>query len=161
MLLVRCTQNHFIISHSQLCFLGLLLVLASNAAATPLLLSRLSLLHGLILRDFDVLGLDALEDLGGLGGKLALGADAVTVLPEEEGEGKAGHSQEGGDGAGPLVAEIVVHVGGEERECRTKERSKDRVGGQNRGGKDDICALLVYCLSAIGGALNDLQESMR
>ena len=99
----------------------------------------LGLSQGFVLSDGFALGAHPLEDSRSFGGKLALHADSLAVLVEQEGEGHAGKRQEGRDGAGPVVAQIFVHVGGEEGECSTKQGSKDRVGGKDRSGKNDIC----------------------
>lgn len=92
----------------------------------------------MLLRYLDALSLDALENLGSFGGKFAGGADAATIYPEQEWERKASHSEESRDRASPLVAQVIVHVGGEERKNGAKQRPNDRVGGQHGSGEDDI-----------------------
>lgn len=105
--------------------------ISSSTAHATLLLVLLSFGDSLVLCDDDVLGAHALEDGGSLGGKLAPHADALAILVEEEREGHASQGEEGGDGAGPVDAEIFVHVGGEEGESGAKERSEDRVGSED------------------------------
>lgn len=73
-----------------------------------------------------------------LSGELALGADLVAVLVKQEGEGNADQGKEGWDGRGPVNAEVVVHVGGEQRESSTEQRSEHGVGGQDGGGEDSV-----------------------
>jgi len=83
-----------------------------------------------------VLGLlDATGHVGAEGGREGtLGSDLVSVEVEEHGNGH----QEGGDtaqeGGGPLDADSVEQVGGEERKAGTEERTQECVGGDGRGG---------------------------
>lgn len=99
-------------------------------ALSSFLLLLLNLLDSLVLGDLDVLGSHFRKNSRGFGGILALGTDPVTVLVEESGEGNASQSQEGRDGARPVDTQVLVHVGGEQWESGTKERSKDGAGSQ-------------------------------
>lgn len=112
---------------------------ASKSITCPTLLFSLgSLDDSLVLGDILVLGAHALEDCGSLCGELAPHADSLAVLVEQEGERHAGEGQEGRDGAGPVDAEVLVHVRREERECSAKEGTQNRVCGQDRGSEDDV-----------------------
>lgn len=73
-----------------------------------------------------------------LGGKLAALANSESVLVEQEWEGHAGECEKGGDRRGPVNTQVVIHVGGKERECSTEARTQDGVGGENRGRKDGV-----------------------
>ena len=103
-----------------------------GAAPSPL---QLNLGHAVLVtmaaRVRLVLGHDLLQHVGRLGRVLALGADLFAVAVEEEGKGDTGDSQEGGYRAGPVDAEVLVHVGRKERESSAKEGTEDRVGGQD------------------------------
>ena len=99
---------------------------------------RLFFLLLLLLALFLLVSLDLLHERERLGSKLAALADGRAVLVEEKGERQAHEGEERGDGRGPVDAEAVVHVGREERERGAEERSKDRVGGEDRGGKDGV-----------------------
>lgn len=101
---------------------------------------HLELLHGIVLVRLVLvlLGAHLGEHVGGLGGVLAPHADLVTIAVEEEGEGHTRDSQERRERAGPVDAQVVVHVGGEEGERGAKERTQDRVGSKNGGGEDDV-----------------------
>lgn len=81
---------------------------------------------------------DLFEERVGFGGKLAALANYGAVGVEEEGERDAGEGKEGRDGAGPVDAEVCVHLGGEEGEGGTEEGAQDRVGGEDGGGEDGV-----------------------
>lgn len=100
-------------------------------AGLPLLLMLFNFLNGLILGDFNVLGSHSRKNSRGFGSILALGTDPITVFVEEGREGNASQSQEGGDRARPVDAQVLIHVGGEQRESGTEERSKDGAGSQS------------------------------
>lgn len=117
---------------------GTALCSLQRPAVASLLLMLFSFGHGLVLGDFNVLGAHLGKDSRGFGSVLALGTDLVAILVEESREGHAGQRQKGGDGTCPVNTQVLVHVGREQRERGTEEGSKDRVGSQCGGGKDDI-----------------------
>lgn len=109
-----------------------------GAAPGPLQL-QLDLSHArLVLNWLRVLGADVLHHASRLGRVLALGTNPFAITIEEEGEGDARYGQEGWNRAGPVDAEVLVHVGREQREDSAKERTEHRVGGQDRGGVDEV-----------------------
>ena len=105
------------------------------AAARGVVLARaLRLRRDLLALVVDVLTrADLLHNVHGLLRVLALGADARAVAVEQEGEGHAGEGEEGRHAGGPVHAEVVEHLGGEEREGGAEEAAQDRVGREHRG----------------------------
>lgn len=85
-----------------------------------------------------MLGADFLQYSSSFRSILALGTDLVAVLPEQVRERNAGHGQEGGDGTGPMNAEVCVHVGGEQRERGTEQRTENRIGSEDRSSIEDV-----------------------
>lgn len=73
-------------------------------AMTSCLLQLCSLHHGIVLGNIDMLRHNLLQHIACLGGVLALGADPVTILVEQERERHTGEGQESGDGTGPVDA---------------------------------------------------------
>lgn len=100
-----------------------------GALAAFLLHSRFK--DSFLLSDDFILGPHPFEHMGSLGGVLAPHSDPLTILVKEEGEGNASNSQEGWDGARPMVAEIRIHVSREKRERGTEQGSKDGVGSKH------------------------------
>ena len=62
----------------------------------------------------------------------------MPVAIEQEGKRHADEGEKGGDGAGPVDAETVVHAGGEKGERGAEEGAQDAVGGEDAGGVDGV-----------------------
>ena len=70
---------------------------------------------------------------------LAPGAYFRTKFVEQKGNWQAAKREERRNGARPLIPEIFVHLGGEQRERGAEQGPKHRVGSQHRRSVDDIC----------------------
>ncbi len=101
-----------------------------------------------------LLGEDALLVVVAAVGVLAVSADALAELPEEEGDGAAGEADAEEDGAGPLVAEVVVHLAGEEDDAGAPDGADEGLGGEGRGR-----AVLVRVHQVVVGAVVDEDEA--
>lgn len=66
-------------------------------------------------------------------GVLGPAANLGTPLPEAKGDGAAGEADEAQQTAGPLVAEAVVHLDGEEHDAGAPEAADERLGREGRG----------------------------